>query len=103
MMAKRKKPGVNKSELIRKHMAAHPDDKPAQIVAALKSHGVTVGLVNAVRAKDKTKVKNKAPRKTVKSTPAPSNGHASELLHSALTLGLDKAIELLQKVKKAVG
>ena len=100
-MAKKKPKGVNKSELIRKHMAAHPDQKPAEIVAALKSHGVTVGLVNAVRAKSKPKRKPK--KKSQQATTAHSNGHASELLHSALTLGLDKAIELLQKVKKAVG
>ena len=101
-----KKKGPNKSELIRKHMDANPDHKPADIKEALKSHKVSIGLINAVRAK--TKAKNTSKKKTAKKPKAAaahhaSNGHsASALLHSALALGLDKAIETLQKVKAAI-
>lgn len=101
-----KKKGPNKSELIRKHMEAHPDHKPAAIQAALKSHKVSIGLINSVRAKSKGKKpsKKKAGKKSTKaSAHHASNGRSGvDLLHSALGLGLDKAIELLQKVKAAV-
>ena len=101
-----KKQGPNKSELIRKHMDANPDHKPADIKEALKSHKVSIGLINAVRAK--TKAKNSSKKKAGKKPKAAaahhaSNGHsATALLHSALGLGLDKAIALLQKVKAAI-
>jgi len=99
-----KKKGPNRSELVRKHMEANPEHKPAEIHAALKSHKVSIGLINAVRAKAKASSKKKAGKKP-KAAAAhhASNGHsATALLHTALGLGLDKAIELLQKVKAAV-
>jgi hypothetical protein len=101
-----KKKGPNKSDLIRKHMEAHPDHKPADIEAALKAHKVSIGLINSVRAKVKSKkASKKKPGKKSKAAAAPhaSNGHsATAFLHTALGLGLDKAIELLKKVKSAV-
>jgi hypothetical protein len=99
-----KKKGPNKSELIRKHMEAHPDQKPAAIQAALKSHKVSIGLINSVRANVKGKKSSKKGKKSKKAAAHhASNGHSGvDFLHSALGLGLDKAIELLQKVKAAV-
>ena len=101
-----KKKGPNKSELIRNHMEANPDHKPADIKAALKSHKVSIGLINAVRAKTKAKKssKKKAGKNSSKAAALhASNGHsATALLHTALSLGLDKAIETLQKVKAAI-
>jgi hypothetical protein len=101
-----KKKGPNKSELIRKHMEANPDHKPAEIKTALKAHKVSIGLINAVRAKAKAKTssKKKAGKKPkAAATHHAGNGHGGvEFLHAALGIGLDKAIELLQKVKAAV-
>jgi hypothetical protein len=101
-----KKKGPNKSELIRKHMEANPDHKPADIHAALKSHKVSIGLIHTVRAnvKGKKSSKKKAAKKSHKAAVHhASNGHGgTAFLHSALGLGLDKAIELLQKVQAAV-
>ena len=101
-----KKKGPNKSDLIRKHMEAHPDHKPADIEAALKAHKVSIGLINSVRSKLKEKKasKKKPGKKSSKAAAHhASNGHsAAAFLHTALGLGLDKAIELLQKVKAAI-
>ena len=101
-----KKKGPNRSELVRKHMEANPEHKPAEIHAALKSHKVSIGLINAVRAKVKAKAssKKKAGKKPkAAAAQHDSNGHsATTLLHSALALGLDKAIETLQRVKAAI-
>ena len=101
-----KKKGPNRSELVRKHMEANPEHKPAEIHSALKPHKVSIGLINAVRAKEKAKKSSK--KKVGKKPKAAAAHHASNghshvaFLHTALGLGLDKAIELLQKVKAAV-
>jgi hypothetical protein len=102
-MAKKKWP--NKSELIRKQMKENPEHMPADIYAALKPHDVSMALISNVRSKLKAKKasKKKAGRPKAAATHHASNGHSHvAFLHSALGLGLDKAIDLLQKVKAAV-
>ena len=94
-MAKKKEP--NKSQLIRDYKAKNPKATASEIVEALKAHKVAFGLVYAAL---RTKKKSKGKAKTVKV--ADSNGHASELVHSAFTIGIDKAIKLLEKVKAAI-
>ena len=102
--------GVNKSNLIRQYKEKHPSAGPKEISEALASHKVSYGLVASVLTKEKAKGKKKAGHKTKKAPTAHSNGHAAKgnghataFVHSAFNLGLDTAIELLQKVKKAVG
>ncbi len=95
-----KKNGINKSELVRQYREKHPDAGPKEITEALKAHKISYGLVANVL--QKAKGKTKAKKKTAKTAAVHSNGHAADFVHSAFTLGLDKAIELLQKVKKAV-
>jgi hypothetical protein len=78
---------------------------PAEIHAALKPHKVSMALISHVRSKDKAKKssKKKAGRPKAAATHHAGNGHGGvDFLHAALGLGLDKAIELLQKVKAAV-
>jgi hypothetical protein len=99
---KRKGPaGVSKSEKIRQYKETHPEATTQEIAYAL-GYGGKVGysLVYQVLNKGKKKKARKAARKT---TTASSNGQgATELLRAALGLGLDSAIKLLEKVKKAV-
>jgi hypothetical protein len=64
-----------------------------------------MALISNVRSKLKAKKasKKKAGRPKAAATHHASNGHSHvAFLHSALGLGLDKAIDLLQKVKAAV-
>ena len=100
-MAK-KKAGVNKSDLIRDYKVKHPDAGPKEICEALKAHKVSYGLVSAVLHKAKAKKKPGRKKAATKSSTAHSNGHATEFVKSALHLGLNEAIKLLERVKKAV-
>ncbi len=100
-MAK-KKAGVNKSVLIREYKDNHPEAGPKEITVALKAHKVSYGLVSNVLHTAKTKKKGAKKKAAKKHTAAHSNGHAADFVHTAFNLGLDKAIQLLEKVKKAV-
>ena len=104
-MAK-KKAGVNKSVLIREYKEKHPEAGPKEITEALKAHKVSYGLVSNVLHTAKTKKKDAKKKAAKKHTTAHSNGHANghaaDFVKSAFHLGLDQAITLLEKVKKAV-
>ncbi|HUY89016.1 MAG TPA: hypothetical protein VMV10_09800 [Pirellulales bacterium] len=50
-MAKKAKDGVNKSELARKYVAAHPAASPKEIVEGLKAEGVEVSVALASKIK----------------------------------------------------
>ncbi len=62
-MAKKKKAAVNKSQLIRDHLAAYPADGPQAIMVALKKKGIEVSesLIGAVKYSGKKKVGSKRP------------------------------------------
>ena len=113
---KRTEGKVNKSELVRAYMAAHPDAKPSAIVAALTSHGVKTGLVNSVRVKEKKKsgvakadgrvAHTDAKVELRKSRRIEANGDEFALLQGASTFikqvgGLDKAIAVLGMLRDA--
>ncbi len=103
-MAK-KKAGVNNSKLIREYKENHPEAGPKEISAALKAHKVSYGLVSNVlhTAKTKKKGAKKAHKKAATAhSNGHANGHAADFVKSAFHLGLDQAITLLEKVKKAV-
>lgn len=93
------------SDKVREYYADHPEAKqseiakaagvaPSQVSSVLKALGVTG---------KKKKTKSKAP-KAAKAT-VNANGHIhspSDFVKAAFALGLDKAIETLEKVKKAI-
>jgi hypothetical protein len=98
--AKRRPATVNRSELIRKYKSQHPQAGPKEISEALAGHKISYGLVTKVLYEAKGKKRDK--KMTTEKPTAHSNGHAVDFVRSAFTLGLDKAIGLLQRVKRAV-
>jgi hypothetical protein len=102
--ATKKKPAVNKSDAVRKFAADHPEASTQEIATALGFEYTTV-----YQAMKKKSGKKKAKRKVSGGVDHGgakhgSNGHsATEFVKAALGLGLDSAIKLLEKVKKAVG
>ena len=80
--------------------------RPKGIIAALAEKGITVVSAQVSTVLKAAGLRRGRRRKKVVAVVAPkpsSNGHSgTAFLHSALNLGLDQAIELLQKVKAAV-
>jgi hypothetical protein len=78
--------------------------RPKGIIAALAEKGITVVSAQVSTVLKAAGLRRGRRRKKVVAVVAPkpsSNGQVA-FLHSALNLGLDQAIELLQKVKAAV-
>ena len=99
-----KKPGSETiTSKIRKYAADHPEATKQEIADAV---GTKYGNVHQALRKKKKKARGRkagAIKKAEHSTSS-SNGHtASEFIKAGLGLGLDKAIELLTAVKKAIG
>lgn len=94
---------ISGSEKVRQYYAKHPEAKQSEIAKACEVNPSQVSSVlKALGAKPK-KAKGKGrPAKAVPSTNG--NGHgAAEFVKAAFGLGLDKAIETLQTIKKAIG
>jgi hypothetical protein len=103
---KRKGPsGESKTAQIKAALEKNKEATVAELVAAYK---VSAGLVNKIRSDlgltKKRKKKGKPGRKAggEKSNGRVALNHAEEFVQRAFTLGLDSAISLLEKVKKAV-
>ena len=93
---KGRKAGVNKSAAVRKYAKDHPKATTQEIATALKFDYGTVYQATKKKGVKKAKPSSKAPSHT-------GNGHsASEFIKTAFGLGLDRAITLLTKVKKAI-
>jgi hypothetical protein len=89
------RPKKNKSQLIRDYKAKHPEAKPAEIVAGLKAHKISYGLVGNVLHNVKAKhgkAKKKHGRK-------PSHNGAAVNLQSLLVA--KKLIEQLGGIEHA--
>jgi hypothetical protein len=97
--------GTNKAQAIRgtaKELGGKP--RPKDVIAALATKGIKVASAQVSTVLKAAGLRRGRRRRNVMAVVVPkpsSNGHVS-FLHSALGLGLDKAIELLQKVKAAV-
>jgi hypothetical protein len=104
--AKKKGPKAegSKSDTIRQYKKDHPTATTTEIAEATKTN---YNLVYQALAKKKKKKAHRGSATGGNGAPAKrshdaSNGHATAFVHSAFNLGLDTAIALLQKVKKAV-
>ena len=97
-MSKKKK-SVNKSQLIRDHIAANPKDGPQAIITALGKTGVkvTTSLVGAVKYKAPSKKKRRGKRKAA---PAAKPAVSDKVSLSALVQA-KKMAEQLGGVEKA--
>ena len=101
-----KKPGGETiTSKIRKHAADHPEATKQEIADAV---GTKYGNVHQALRKKKTKASKRGRKagatKMADHSMSGSNGHiASEFIKAGLGLGLDKAINLLTAVKKAIG
>ena len=87
------------SAKIRKYHADHPEASTKEIAEALKTKygNVYAALKSPTEGKGKKKATKKAKVRVA------SNGMgASEFLHAAFGLGLDKAIDILETVRKAI-
>ncbi len=98
-MSKKKKARVNKSQLIRDHIAANPKDGPKAIAAALGEKGVKVteSLVGAVKYASSSKKKRKGKRKAA---PAGKPALSDKISISALVQA-KKMAEQLGGLEKA--
>jgi hypothetical protein len=107
-MAK-KKAGINKSQLIRDHIAANPEDGAKAIIAALKKTGVKVSesLVGAVKYKKKGKKKRRGKKAAAVAKPVASDKVSLSTLVKAKKLsdelgGIEKAKAALAALAKLV-
>ena len=101
----KKKPAINKSEAVRKYAADHPEASTQDIATALRFEYTTVYQALKKKKPNKKKKAKRAARGVDHGgAKASTNGHhsATEFVKAALGLGLDSAIKLLEKVKKAV-
>ncbi len=100
--------GTNKSKAARDYSKKHPSASVKEIADALGYTYTTIYQALKKPGKKKSAKKTKAKGGAQGGGIHHANGHhsnghsAADFVHAAFTLGLDKAIQLLEKVKKAV-
>lgn len=101
-MAKKKK-SVNKSLAIREYLAVSPDAKPPEVIAAMKSKGITVTAQFVSTVKSTSKKKSTRGKSPVKKSTAAKRGPRKATLKAAGAISLDSLIKAKQLVEEMGG
>ena len=91
-----KKPKVNKTEAVRKYLAAHPEAKSGEIAAALTKQGIKITPSHAANIKTKIKKTRTAKKAAVVEVAAPT------AVEKPVKAGDSVTIEQVRAVAQAV-